>query len=165
VTGALVRDAVASDAADLLAIHNEAVRTTSAIWDEAEVDLADRANWLGQRRAAGLPVLVAEVDGRVVGYASYGPWRPRSGYRHTVEDAVYVLASHHGQGLASRLLDALLARARRDDLHRMVAMVESGNSISIGLHERRGFRVVGQLPEVGRKFDRWLDLTLLQLDL
>ncbi|MCL8253026.1 N-acetyltransferase family protein [Aeromicrobium fastidiosum] len=165
MTAALVRDAIRSDAADLLAIHNEAVRTTSAIWDEDEVDLADRAGWLDGRLSAGLPVLVAEVDGRVVGYASYGPWRPRSGYRHTAEDAVYVLAAHHGQGLAARLLDALLDRARRDDLHRMVAMIESGNTVSIGLHERRGFRVVGHLPEVGRKFDRWLDLTMLQLDL
>jgi phosphinothricin acetyltransferase len=165
MTGATIRDAVADDAADLLAIHNEAVRTTSAIWDEDEVDLADRQAWLDGRLSAGLPVLVAEIDGRVVGYASYAPWRPRSGYRHTVEDAVYVLASHHGRGLASALIDALIVRARHDDLHRVVAMIESGNTVSIELHARRGFRVVGQLPEVGRKFDRWLDLTLMQLDL
>jgi len=160
-----IRDAVLADAADLLAIHNEAVRTTTAIWDEAEVDLADRSAWLASRLTAGLPVLVAEVDGVVVGYAAYGPWRERSGYRHTVENSLYVLASHHGRGLASALFDALLARARQADLHRMVAMIESGNTISIDLHTRRGFRVVGRLPEVGRKFDRWLDLTILQLDL
>ncbi|MET0819766.1 MAG: N-acetyltransferase family protein [Aeromicrobium sp.] len=165
MTGVVVRDAVVSDAADLLAIHNEAVRTTTAIWDEDEVDLADRTAWLDARLAAGLPVLVAEVGGRVVGYASYGPWRPRSGYRHTVENALYVLASHHGRGLASLLMDALVARARRDGPHRMVAMIESGNTVSIDLHVRRGFRRVGHLPEVGRKFDRWLDLTILQLDL
>ena len=110
-------------------------------------------------------MLVAEVGGRVVGYSSYAPWRPRSGYRHTAEDAVYVLASHHGRGLASALVDALIVRARHDDLHRMVAMIESSNTVSIELHARRGFRVVGRLPEVGRKFDRWLDLTLMQLDL
>jgi L-amino acid N-acyltransferase YncA len=160
-----VRDATLADAADLLAIHNEAVRTTTAIWDEAEVDLADRAAWLSDRLSAGLPVLVAEVDGTVVGYAAYGPWRARSGYRHTVENSLYVLASHHRRGLASALFDALLVRARQAGVHRMIAMIESGNTISIDLHARRGFRVVGQLSEVGRKFDRWLDLTILQLDL
>jgi phosphinothricin acetyltransferase len=163
--GATVRDATTADAADLLAIHNEAVRTTTAIWDEAEVDLGDRSAWLAGRLSSGLPVLVAEVDGAGAGYAAYGPWRERSGYRHTVENSLYVLASHHGQGLASALFDALLARARQADVHRMVAMIESGNTVSIDLHVRRGFRTVGQLPEVGRKFDRWLDLTILQLDL
>lgn len=160
-----IRDATPADAAGLLAIHNEAVRTTTAIWDETEVDLADRSAWLGDRLAAGFPVLVAEIDGVVAGYASYGPWRPKSGYRHTVENSLYVLASHHGQGLASALFDELLARARAADLHRMVAMIESSNTISIDLHARRGFEVVGQMSQVGSKFGRWLDLTIMQLDL
>ncbi len=160
-----IREATAQDAPGLLAIHNEAVRTTTAIWDEAEVDLADRTAWLTDRLAAGLPVLVAEVDGVVAGYASYGPWRPKSGYRHTVENSLYVLASHHGRGLATALFDALLDRARADGLHRMIAMIESGNTVSIDLHSRRGFRVVGTLPEVGTKFGRWLDLTIMQCDL
>jgi len=160
-----VRDATRSDAAALLDIHNEAVRTTTAIWDESEVDLADRETWLRDRLAAGFPVLVAEVDDAVVGYASYGPWRPKSGYRHSVENSLYVLASHHGRGLASALFDALLQRAREAGPHRMVAMIESSNTLSIDLHARRGFRVVGQMSEVGQKFGRWLDLTIMQLDL
>ena len=160
-----IRDAVPSDAADLLAIHNEAVRDTTAIWDETEVDLAERSAWLEARLAAGFPVLVAEVDGAVVGYSSYGPWRPKSGYRHTIEDSLYVRSSHQGQGLASGLFDALIARAREARLHRMVAMIESTNTLSIELHARRGFRDVGQLTQVGQKFGRWLDLTIMQLDL
>lgn len=160
-----IRDATPADAAGLLAIHNEAVRTTTAIWDESEVDLADRSAWLAERLAAGFPVLVAEVDGVVAGYASYGPWRPKSGYRRTVENSLYVLASHHGQGLASALFDELLVRARAADLHRMVAMIESSNTLSIDLHARRGFAVVGQMSEVGSKFGHWLDLTIMQLDL
>ena len=160
-----IRDATPDDAAGLLAIHNEAVLTTTAIWDENEVDLADRAAWLEQRLRAGLPVLVAEIDGVVAGYASYGPWRPKTGYRHTVENSLYVLASHHGQGLGSALLDELLGRARGAGLHRMIAMIESANTVSAELHARRGFRVVGQLPQVGTKFGRWLDLTIMQLDL
>lgn len=161
----ILRDATPSDAEGLLAIHNEAVRDTTAIWDETEVDLADRTAWLHDRLAAGFPVLVAEVDGVVAGYASYGPWRPKSGYRHTVENSLYVLSSHHGRGLASALFDALLVRAREAGLHRMVAMIEASNTVSIDLHARRGFRVVGEMSQVGSKFGRWLDLTILQLDL
>jgi L-amino acid N-acyltransferase YncA len=160
-----IRDATPDDVAGLLAIHNEAVLTTTAIWDETEVDLDDRAAWLRQRHWAGFPVLVAEVDGVVAGYASYGPWRPKSGYRHTVENSLYVLASHHGRGLGSALLDALLVRARAADVHRVVAMIESANTVSADLHARRGFVVVGQMSEVGTKFGRWLDLTIMQLDL
>lgn len=160
-----VRDATIDDVPALLAIHNEAVRTTTAIWDEDEVDLDDRRTWFVERQAAGFPVLVAEVDGVVAGYSSFGPWRPKSGYRHTVENSLYVLAAHHGHGLASVLLDTLLLRAREAGLHRMMAMIESSNTLSIGLHERRGFRVVGQMDEVGTKFGHWLDLTVMQLDL
>lgn len=160
-----VRAATDEDLPALLAIHNEAVRTTTAIWDEDEDDLEDRREWLHQRRAAGFPVLVAEADGVVAGYTSYGPWRPKSGYRHTVENSLYVLASHHGQGLGSELLDALLGHARASGFHRMMAMIESSNDVSVALHRRRGFRVVGQMDQVGTKFGRWLDLTVMQLDL
>ncbi|AWB91012.1 GNAT family N-acetyltransferase [Aeromicrobium chenweiae] len=160
-----IRDAVEADLPALLAIHNEAVRTTTAIWDEHEVDLDERRAWFLERQRGGFPVLVTERGGVVAGYASYGPWRPKSGYRLTVENSVYVLAAHHGHGLASTLLDELIVRARSAGLHRMMAMIESSNTISIGLHERRGFRVVGQMDEVGTKFGRWLDLTVMQLPL
>ncbi|MET0953966.1 MAG: N-acetyltransferase family protein [Aeromicrobium sp.] len=160
-----VREATEADLPGLLAIHNEAVRTTTAIWDESEVDLDDRRAWLLERQAAGFPVLVAEVDGVVAGYSSYGPWRPKSGYRHTVENSLYVLAAHHGHGLASALFDRLIAHARDAGFHRMMAMIESSNTVSIGLHRRRDFRVVGQMDQVGTKFGQWLDLTVMQLDL
>lgn len=161
----IVREAIDADLPALLAIHNEAVRTTTAIWDEHEVGLDDRREWLHTRQQGAFPVLVAEVDGEVAAYATYGPWRPKTGYRHTVENSLYVHSTFHGRGLASALLDALLTRARTSGHHRMMAMIESSNSVSIGLHARRGFVVVGQMDEVGTKFGRWLDLTIMQLDL
>ena len=161
----IIRDATEQDLPSLLAIHNEAVRTTTAIWDEDEVDLDDRREWLHGRRAGGFPVLVAEVDGEVAGYSSYGPWRPKSGYRHSVENSLYVLSRFQGRGLASALIDVLIARSRSDGHHRMVAMIESANTLSIALHERRGFVVRGQMDQVGTKFGAWLDLTIMQLDL
>jgi L-amino acid N-acyltransferase len=159
----IVRDAVELDLPAILAIHNDAIRTTTAIWDEHEVDLEERRSWLVARQSAGLPVLVAEVDGAVAGYASYGPWRVKTGYRFTVEDSIYVHPDRRGQGLAGALLPALLDRASAGDVHSIVAGIEASNAVSIALHEKLGFRQVALLPQVGFKFGRWLDLAYLQL--
>jgi phosphinothricin acetyltransferase len=160
-----IRPATAADVPALLRIHNEAVAGSTAIWDETPVDLADRQAWFAERSAAGFPVLVAEDADGVGGYATYGPWRPKSGYRHTVENSVYVHPDHQGRGMATVLLDTLLEQARTSaDVHRVVAMIEASNTLSIGLHERRGFCEVGRMSEVGTKFGRWLDLAILQLD-
>ncbi len=114
--------------------------------------------------SAGLPVLVAELDGSVIGFATYGPWRPKTGYRFTVENSVYVHPDHRGRGAANALMPALIERARAGDVHSIVAGIEATNAGSIALHEKFGFRQVALLPEVGFKFGRWLDLTYLQPD-
>ena len=161
----LIRDAEVDDLPAILDIHNNAIAESTAIWDEQQVDLADRLAWFEQRRAAGFPVLVCMVDEVVAGYATYGPWRPKSGYRYTVENSVYVAADFHRRGIASLLLTELLRRAGAAGIHAVVAGIETSNTTSIALHEKFGFRIVGQLPEVGVKFGRWLDLTLMQLTL
>lgn len=161
----LIRDATTGDLPGILEIHNEAIANTTAIWDETLADLDERRRWLDDRRASGFPVLVADVDGAVAGYASYGVWRAKSGYRYTVENSVYVHVDHHRRGIATALMTALIERARAGGIHVIVASVESSNTTSIALHERFGFRIVAQMPEVGRKFGRWLDMTYLQLTL
>ncbi|WP_174361667.1 GNAT family N-acetyltransferase [Nocardia paucivorans] len=159
-----IRDARMEDLPAILVIHNRAIAETTAIWDTEPVELDERLAWFRNRTAAGRPVLAAEIDGELAGYATYGPWRPKIGYRHTVEDSVYVDERFHRRGVATALLTELIARARRaGDVHAVIAAIESGNTASIALHERFGFRTVGVLPEVGRKFDRWMDLTLMQL--
>ncbi|MES2821473.1 MAG: N-acetyltransferase family protein [Pseudomonadota bacterium] len=160
----IIHDATPDDLPGILAIYNDAVLNTTAIWNETEVDLANRQAWLEERRAAGFPVLVArDPEGEVLGYASYGTWRAIQGFRHTVEHSVYVRADRHGQGLGPRLMQALIERARWAGLHVMVAAIEAENAASIRLHQRLGFVVTGQMPQVGRKFERWLDLTFMQL--
>lgn len=161
----LIRDTITEDLPSILAIHNDAIATTTAIWDETEVGLDERITWFDGRLRAGFPVLTAVVDGFIAGYASYGQWRPKSGYRLTVEHSVYVDRSFHRRGIASALLAELIARASAAGIHAMIAGIESGNTTSIALHDKFGFVTVGQLPEVGVKFDRWLDLTLMQLSL
>lgn len=161
----LIRDAAESDLPGILEIHNEAIANSTAIWDETLADLNERRRWLDDRRANGFPVLVADVDGAVAGYASYGVWRAKSGYRYTVENSVYVHVDYHRRGIATALMTELIERARAGGIHVIIASVESTNATSIALHERFGFRIVAQMPEVGCKFGRWLDMTYLQLTL
>ena len=159
-----IRDARDSDLETIRAIFNDAVLNTTAIWMDTTVDLANRQAWLNERTAAGFPVLVAHNDaGEVLGYASYGTWRAIEGFRHTVEHSVYVRSDQRGQGLGPLLMHALIERARIANLHVMVAAIESENVASIRLHQRLGFVTTGQMPQVGRKFGRWLDLTFMQL--
>ncbi|WP_079203304.1 GNAT family N-acetyltransferase [Pseudomonas sp. CC6-YY-74] len=159
-----IEDATATDLPAILAIYNDAVEHTTAIWNETLVDLDNRQTWLAERNAAGFPVLVAhDAAGEVLGYASYGTWRSIEGFRHTVEHSLYVRSDQRGQGLGPLLMQALIDRAKAAGLHVMVAAIEAQNSASIRLHERLGFTISGQMSQVGRKFDRWLDLTFMQL--
>ncbi|MFQ3623583.1 MAG: N-acetyltransferase family protein [Acetobacteraceae bacterium] len=157
-----IRDATETDLGMILAITNDAILNSTANWNIHPTTLESRAAWLADRRRAGFPVLVAEEDGAVCGFASYGPFRPFDGYAATVEHGLYVHPRAQGRGHGAALLGGLIARAEAAGLHVMVAAVEAGNAPSLALHERFGFVRVGLMPEVGRKFDRWLDLVLMQ---
>ena len=159
-----IRDARTDDLPAILAIYNDAVRHTTAIWNDSPVDLANRQAWFDARAQQGYPILVAvDSDDGVLGYAAFGDWRPFEGFRHSVEHSVYVRSDQRGLGLGPALLRELIERARACDKHVMVAAIESGNGASIRLHERLGFVTTGQMPQVGCKFGRWLDLTFMQL--
>ncbi|MDU9392589.1 N-acetyltransferase family protein [Pseudomonas sp. zfem002] len=159
-----LRDAVPADLPGIRDIYNDAVLNTTAIWNEQPVDLANRQAWFDGRAAQRYPIIVAvDAAGEVVGYASFGDWRAFEGFRHTVEHSVYIRADQRGNGLGPKLMEALIVRAREAGKHVMVAAIESGNAASIRLHERLGFKVTGQMPQVGVKFGRWLDLTFMQL--
>jgi L-amino acid N-acyltransferase YncA len=161
----LIRQATDADLDTILAIHNDAILNSAAIWEDEPVERSEREAWLVARTTDGNPVLVAVEDGDVVGFASYAQWRARCGYRQTVEDSVYLAASHQGRGVGRTLLTHLIDHARAAGHHVMLADIESGNVASIRLHESLGFVEAGHLREIGRKFGRWLDLTILQLDL
>ena len=160
-----IRDAVEADLPGIMGIYNDAVANTTAIWNEAVVDLDNRKAWFAARRERGFPVLVAVRGKQVIGYASYGDWRAFDGYRHTVEHSVYVRGDTRGTGTGKRLMKALIDRASFNGVHVMMAGIEAENTASIKLHEKLGFRVVGRFSEVGIKFGRWLDLTCMELKL
>ncbi len=161
----LIRDAVEADLPAIRDIYNHAVEHTTAIWNDVLIDVDNRRAWLELRRAKGFPVLVAERDGKVAGYASYGDWRAFDGYRHTVEHSVYVDKDCRGAGIGKKLMLELIARAKASGMHVMIAAIEAENTPSIALHERLGFRLVGIHREVGIKFGRWLDLAAMELRL
>jgi L-amino acid N-acyltransferase len=160
-----LREAKEADLAAMREIYNDVVRTCDAIFTETERSPVEQDQWWRDRVDANLPVLVAVEDFVVVGYASYGPFRPWPGYRHTVEHSVYVRADRRRGGHGRALLAELVSRARDADAHVMIAGVDGGNTASLALHEAYGFRNAGRLREVAIKHDRWLDLVFLELDL
>ncbi len=161
----LIRDAIPEDAQGIADIYNDAVRTTTAILNEGEVDVANRVQWIAARQAMGYPVLVAAEGGQMLGYSSFGDWRRFDGFRATVEHSVYVAGSARGQGIAPALLQVLAARARDLGKHVMVAAITAENEVSIRLHARFGFQETGRMRQVGQKFGRWLDLVFMDLKL
>lgn len=160
-----VRDATRADMPALRDLYNALVPTTTVAWTETPQTLRQRQAWFRRQQRAGLPVLVADRDSTVVGFAAYGSFRGSGkwpGYRHTVEHTIHVHESAWGTGVGSALMDELIARARAQDVHVMVGAIDGDNHASIRFHEKLGFTTVAVMPEVGRKFDRWLDLVLMQ---
>jgi L-amino acid N-acyltransferase len=159
-----IRLAEAADAEAVRAIRNDAIEHSTAMWTTELLSPDAGRAWLADnlaRRSA----YVAEAGGRVVGYASWAPWRPRDGYRHTVEDSVYLAEGHQGRGLGAGLLRTLITGARESGAHVMMASIEASNTRSVALHQQLGFELVGTAREVGTKFGRWLDLTMMRLAL
>lgn len=159
-----LRDATIDDIPAIVEITNQAILETTAVWSLAPVTVAARVLWLQERQARGFPVIVATApDTReLLGFASFGDFRAWEGYLHTVEHSLYVAPPAQGQGIGRALLAELIVRATAGGKHVMVAGIESGNLASIALHRQAGFEDAGCLRQVGRKFDRWLDLTFMQ---
>jgi phosphinothricin acetyltransferase len=160
-----IRFAGKEDCAAIAEIYNHAVVNTAAIWNDQTVDVGNRVAWFEARARLGYPVLVSEENGVVTGYASFGDWRAFDGFRHTVEHSVYVHPEYQGKGLGLALMKRLIEEAKRIGKHVMVAGIESQNHGSIHLHSKLGFITTGEMPQVGTKFGRWLDLTFMQLQL
>ena len=158
----IVRPAEVDDLPAILAIYSHAVLNSTATADEEPQPLAQRLAWWQVHERENMPIFVAEIDGEVVGWSSLSRFHPRVAYRFTAEDSIYIAEEHRGRGLGRALLSPLMARAQTLGLHAVVALITADNAASIALHQRFGFEPVGRLPQVLRKFGRWLDLAILQ---
>lgn len=158
-----IRDAAEADLPAVQAIYARHVLHGFASFEEVPPETAELAARRAAVLAQDLPYLAAEIDGRLVGYAYAGAYRPRPAYRHTIEDSVYVADGLAGRGIGRALLGALIERCEAGPWRQMVAVIgDSGNAGSIALHEAFGFRRAGILQSTGFKLGRWVDTVLMQ---
>ena len=150
-------------AGTILAILNDAIVTSTALYDYKPRTPEQMAGWFATKRANGFPVIGAvDDDGRLMGFASYGTFRAFPAYKYTVEHSVYVDAADRGKGLGRTLLEAIVAEAQAREVHVLVGAIDAQNAGSIALHERLGFEHAGTVRQAGFKFGRWLDVAFYQ---
>jgi L-amino acid N-acyltransferase len=158
-----VRAANEADLPGILAIYNEVIATSTAVYTSEPSTLDERRAWFTTRSAQGFPVLVAVDGSAVLGFASFGEWRGAwPGYRYTVEHSVHVRHGVRGQGVGRGLVEALFPLALALGKHVMIGGIDAANDASIRFHARLGFEQVAAFREVGHKFGRWLDLIFMQ---
>lgn len=158
-----VRHATPEDLPAILDIYNEVIANSTAVYSVAPTTLEERLAWLEARTREGYPVIVAIGEDGVVGFASFGQFRGAwVGYRYSVEHSVHVRSDQRGKGIGTRLVQELLPLARAMGKHVMIGGIDAANQGSIRMHERLGFERMATMPEVGRKFGRWLDLVFMQ---
>ena len=161
-----VRVALPGDLPRLTAIYNHYVRETAITFDTEEVAVEERRRWFDEHAPAGRhQLLVAELGGDVVGYASTGTFRTKRAYETSVEMSIYLDPAATGRRIGSALYAALFPRLEREDVHRALAGITLPNPASIALHERFGFRQVARFSENGRKFDRYWDVVWLEREM
>jgi len=161
VSEVTIRPAQLSDAAAIAAIYNEEIATTIATFDTEPKTVDERIQWL-QSHDERHPILVAEIDGKVIGWASLTIWSDRPAYDDTAESSFYVHSTHRLRGIGRKLKEAIIEEARKLKYHTLIARITDGSRESMHLNESTGYIYVGTLKEVGRKFGKLLDVHILQ---
>ena len=157
-----IRTATMADVEGITAVYNEAILTTTSTFDTEPKTIAERTMWLRSHDERH-PVLVAVLDGKVVGWVCLSVWSDRCAYADTAETSFYVKSEFRGKGIGRKLKEAIIQEARRLGFHTLIARVAEGSEASLHLNETTGFVHVGTLKEVGRKFGKLLDVHILQL--
>ena len=158
-----IREAIEADLPQLLAIYNDIILNTTAVYDYDPHTLEMRKQWFQTKSIQGFPVFVAEENERILGFSSIGPFRPWAAYKYSVENSVYVAVEARGNGIGKLLVAPLIDATRSLQLHTIIAGIDATNEASLRLHKSFGFEEVAHFKEVGWKFGKWLDLKFLQL--
>ena len=162
MTELTIRSFAWSDVPAITAIYRHAVETSVATFDTEAPGEAAMAEKFGRMLELGHPVIIAEAEGKTIGYAYASTYRPRPAYRFTAEDSIYLAPEAQGKGLGSALLGRLLEQSKAFGFRQMLAVITAERANSIRLHEKHGFRLIGRYEALGYKFDRWLDIVHLQ---
>lgn len=160
-----IRDARATDAADIVAIYNHFILTTTISFEEDSVSADSMAARIADIQGGGHPFLVLTESDTLVGYAYATKWRARHAYRFAAETSIYLLPGNGGKGLGARLYAALLARLAESGFHMVIGGIAQPNPASMALHEKLGFKKVAHFSESGYKFGRWIDVAYWELKL
>lgn len=159
----IIRAATEADLPEILHIYNDAILNTTSVYNYLPHTPDMRRDWFLQKQKDNFPVLVAEQNGTVTGFSTYGHFRAWAAYKYSVEVSVYIHPDHRGRGIAKLLYKDLIKKAKEQQFHTLMAGIDASNIASIKLHEQFGFETVGLFKEVGYKFDKWLDLQFMQL--
>ncbi len=158
-----LKNATENDLQSILDIVNHAILNTTSNYNYEIQSLAQQKEWFLQKQQKSFPVIVALCDDQIVGFGSYGTFREKIGYQSTVEHSVYVKDNFIGKGIGKVLMQHLINTAKIQNLHVMIGCIDAENSGSIAFHQKFGFKISGTLPQVAFKFNRWLDLVIVQL--
>lgn len=158
-----IRPYIIEDTQAILDIINHNIIHSAALYDYNIRTFDQQRKLLEEKTSKNFPVIVAELEGQIVGFGMYSEFRFREAYKFTVEHSVYVTESFHGKGIGKLLLQELITLARKQKLHTMIAVIDAENQSSVVFHEKFGFKTVGIIKESGFKFDRWLDSVFMQL--
>lgn len=161
----MIRCAKKEDLNAILAIYNDAIINTTAVYTYEQQTIDERIAWFETKQRNHEPIFVFEENGSVLGFATFGSFRPWPAYQYTIEHSIYVDASARGKGIASQLLQHLIVEAKAKGYRTLVAGIDASNEASIKLHQKFNFKHAGTLTNVGYKFDYWLDLAFYELDL
>lgn len=161
----MIRCAKKEDLNAILAIYNDAIINTTAVYTYEPQTIDERIAWFETKQRNHEPIFVFEENGSVLGFATFGSFRPWPAYQYTIEHSIYVDASARGKGIASQLLQHLIVEAKAKGYRTLVAGIDASNEASIKLHQKFNFKHAGTLTNVGYKFDYWLNLAFYELDL
>lgn len=161
----MIRSMEERDVPEVLAIYNDIILTSTAVYINEPQTLKEKQQWYTERNQAGYPLLVYEEEGEVAGFATYSQFRPYPGYQYTMEHSVYVHKAHYQKGIATKLMHELIQIAEAQGVKTLVAGIDGNNMGSVKAHEKLGFEYAGTIKNAGIKFGQWLDLVFYQLHL
>ena len=158
----IIRDAIEGDIPVITEIFNSVIDSSNSVYREERVPQSERLEWFRDKRSHSLPVIVAEIEGVVVGYGGFGSFRAAQGYRLTVEHTIHVAEAYRKRGIGRTILTELIKRAKEGEYHLMIGAIDSENVGSIKLHEEYGFTECARIKDAALKHGKFLTLILME---